>query len=208
VSETLYVIGTGGHAKVIASVALQRGLKPIFISQFQYENLNGESIHESYFLKFPPNGDNWSIICGIGSVGQMITREDLIRKYGKLNDRFTKLISSSAIVDSSVKIEAGVFIGPGAIINNQSKVEKHCIINSGAIVEHDCVIGENSHIASGARVLGGVNLGKNVFVGSGAVIRQGLQIASGVTIGASSFCNLSIHGANETWVGVPIKRLH
>ncbi len=206
--DTLYVIGSGGHARVIASVALQKGLRTIFISQIQDQNLNEDSVKESHFLQFPPVGANWGIICGIGSVGEMGAREEAIIKYIKINERFVSLISPSAIVDSSVKIEAGVFVGPGAIINNLSTIEKHCIINSGVIVEHDCVIGENCHVASGARVLGGVQLGRNVFIGSGAIIKQGLKIASGVTIGASSFCNISTMGANETWVGIPIKRLH
>lgn len=204
----IYIIGSGGHARVVARAVQENGQKPIFIvSGKEYAAAGLAWIAESDFIANPPYGDQWGIICGVGSIGSMLERDRILKRYESLSDRFVSVISPRSVVDASAILKRGVFVGHGAIIANDVSVGRHCLINTGAIVEHDCVIDVNCHIASGATVLGGVRLGRDVFVGASSVVMQGVAVADNVTIGASSFCNQNIGDSNTTWVGLPARCL-
>jgi sugar O-acyltransferase (sialic acid O-acetyltransferase NeuD family) len=204
----IYIIGSGGHARVVARAVQENRQKSIFIvSRREHAAAGLDWIAESDFIANPPFGDQWGIICGVGSIGSMLERDRVLKRYESLSERFVSVISQRAVVDSSAILNPGVFVGPGAVIANDVSVGRHCLINTGAIVEHDCFIDINCHIASGAIVLGGVRLGRDVFVGAGSVVMQGASVADNVTIGASSFCNQNIGNSNTTWVGLPARRL-
>jgi sugar O-acyltransferase (sialic acid O-acetyltransferase NeuD family) len=208
VSNTIYIIGSGGHARVVARAIEENHQNPIMIvSDLKGEAFGMDSITEAEFMANPPVGEKWGVICGVGSVGSMLERDRVLKRYDRFSRRFVSVISPRAMVDSSAILEPGIFVGPGAIVANNARIGEHCLINTGAIIEHDCVIGENCHVASGATVLGGVRLGRDVFVGAGTVIMQGVLVADSVVVGASSFCNHSIKNANETWIGAPARRL-
>lgn len=207
-SPVIYIIGSGGHARVVARVVESKGQKPILIvSDRERQVPSMDIITEADFMENPPVGDQWGVICGVGSTGSMVDRGRVLKRYDYFSNRFVSVISPRAMVDSSAVLEPGVFVGPGAIIANDVKVGPHCLINTGAIIEHDCVIAANCHVASGATVLGGVKLGRDVFVGAGAVIMQSVSVSDGVILGASSFCNRSIQTSNEILVGVPARRI-
>ena len=80
------------------------------------------------------------------------------------------------------------------------------IINSNATIEHDCVIEDYCHVAPGAVLAGDVFVGPSSSIGAGSTVKQGVKIGRNVTIGAGSVVLNDIPD-NETWVGVPAKKL-
>jgi sugar O-acyltransferase (sialic acid O-acetyltransferase NeuD family) len=202
----IYIIGAGGHAKVVARAATEGGLSPMFIDSTSNVSSDSNVIEEKKFLASPPTGLDWKLICGMGSTGSMSKRAEILARYYNLNDRFVTVISRSANVDPTAVLEPGVFVGPGGIIACNAIIRSHAIINSNVVIEHDSIVGENSHIATGAVVLGGVSISENVLVGANATVLQGVSVGTNSVIGAASLCLKNIPNDGGTWVGVPAKR--
>lgn len=197
---TLWIIGAGGHARVIAEVASASGFQIKFI-----DNTLQNALGEQGFLSLDIN-EIEHLICGVGSVSTMLPRSKILAKYTCFQAKFTNIIHPSAIIAPSAVLGGGVFVGPRVVINANAKINDHCIINSGAVVEHDCSLGVNCHIASGAVLAGGVSTDDNVMIGSGAVIIQNRVIAKNSVIGAGSVVIKDICESDLTWVGNPARK--
>lgn len=202
-NSTIYIIGSGGHANVVARTAQLHGLETIFIWSGIGNKPLGKFVAEEQFFSSIPTGDSWRLICGIGSVASMESRAAIIRKYAPFSHKFISLAHPAAIVDETAEIANGVFIGPGAIVANGSKIGKHAIINSGAIIEHNSEVGENTHVATGAVILGAAKVGFSTLIGASATVLQTKKIGSSNIVGAGSVCTKDIPDQSGTWVGAP-----
>lgn len=203
-TDKLLIIGSGGHARCIGEIAATIGYSCTYI------DLKGSSEHsvvsESEVLSNPGEYclGKYRIISGIGEVGDIGKRKRIIGEYeGLFGSWFITIISPSATVSSTVKIEPGVFVGPGAIINCGAQIERHAIINSGAIVEHDCQVGSYCHIAPGAVLSGGVVVGCETLIGAGAILIQQVNIAEQCLIAAGSVVCQNILTAKVMVAGTP-----
>jgi sugar O-acyltransferase (sialic acid O-acetyltransferase NeuD family) len=205
--SVIYIIGNGGHARVIARSAVLLGAAPIFISPPNDKNTAEESIPESVFFSSPPAGSSWGLICGVGSTSSMLARKHILTKYENFANQFVSVTHPTAIIDKTATISVGSFIGAGAVVANNATIGRHVIVNTSSIIEHDVTLGDNSHVASGATILGGVVIGDNVHVGASATVLQGVRIGSNVVIGASSLCIRNIPEASGTWIGIPAKKM-
>lgn len=203
----VYIIGSGGHARVVYRAILKLGQIPVFIWNGAGSEPIGDFIHEAELVSKGSKTDHWGLICGVGSVGVMDKRAAILKKYEHLAYKFITIIDPTAIVDETAEVARGVFIGPGAIIASSTKIGEHSIVNTGVIIEHDSIVGKNCHIASGAVVLGGVVIGDHVLVGGSATILQGKVIESKNVIGAGAVCLKDVSDSNGVWVGSPAKRL-
>jgi UDP-perosamine 4-acetyltransferase len=122
----------------------------------------------------------------IGSVKDNTKRCKLFNMAKEIGYKFPVIISPTATVEESVKIDEGTVVMPGCIVNIDSSIGKNCIINTGAIIEHDCKIGNHCHIAPGVHLSGEVEIDDLSFIGIGSTIIQGIKIGKNVTIGAGS----------------------
>ena len=79
-------------------------------------------------------------------------------------------IASSAIVDPTAKIAAGVSVGPLAVIGSNVSIGERSRISANCIIEKDSVIGADCRIDSGVVIRYGTIIGKRVVIQSGTVI--------------------------------------
>jgi sugar O-acyltransferase (sialic acid O-acetyltransferase NeuD family) len=172
-----YLVGAGGHAKVIADILIACGRPPAaFLDDApQHERILGVAVIKGLELPEPDSavivaiGDNW-------------TREQLARRY----TLFDIAIHPSASVSRDAEIGPGTVVMAGAVINPGSRIASHCIINTGATVDHDCLISDFAHIAPGATLGGGVQVGLGSMVGLGANVSHGRAIGEHTIVGAGS----------------------
>jgi sugar O-acyltransferase (sialic acid O-acetyltransferase NeuD family) len=172
-----YLIGAGGHAKVIADILIECGRPPAaFLDDAPQHNLIlGITVIKGLELPEPGSavivavGDNW-------------TREQLARRYTE----FDVAIHPSARVSRDAEIGPGTVVMAGAVINPGTRVASHCIINTGATVDHDCLISDFAHIAPGATLGGNVRVGVGSMVGLGANVVHGRVIGEHTIVGAGS----------------------
>lgn len=183
----LYVFGGGGHGKVVAEAALQRG--DVEVRGFLDDDAgkHGTRLFDRVIVG---DLDAWSrlesdAVLALG-VGSNRVRLDLLRRTAERAIALMTVVHPSATVSSGVSLGSGVYVGPRAVIHVDARIGSACIVNSGAVVEHDCSLADGVHVSPGAVLGGEVRLGVGVHVGLGAAVLPGVCIGAWTVIGAGS----------------------
>lgn len=199
--KDVIIIGTGGHAKVIADIVLCSG-----------DNLVGfltSDRDKTTFIDRPVLGTDadyakYTGCCFVIAIGDSRARERIASSM--TGAKWYTAIHPSAVVSSlGVHIGEGSAVMANAVINPFAKTGAHCIINTGAIVEHDNVIGDYAHISVGAKLAGTVHVGDHTWVGVGASVRNNISICDGCIIGAGAVVVKDI-ASPGIYVGVPAEK--
>jgi sugar O-acyltransferase (sialic acid O-acetyltransferase NeuD family) len=181
----LVIYGCGGHGKVVADIALARGLAvegfiddgaPAGGTVLGLPILGGAAWLETHRAEV-------SVALGIGE------NRARSRVYGlcvRLGMTPVTLIHPTAAVSASARVGAGVVVMAQAVINPDARVEDGVIINSGAIVEHDCDIGAFAHLSPNATLGGSVRIGALAHLGLGACVLPGKAIGEDAVVGAGA----------------------
>lgn len=200
----MLILGFGGHARAVADVALNCGIRQLI---FVDENArDGESFQGFPVQKACPLQPLKSWVC-LGASGDSIKRQTQIIDARNAGWPISVLIAKTATVGVGAIVSEGCFVGQHAHIGPMALVNEGCIINTGAIVEHDCIVGDYSHISVNATVAGRSRIGSSVFIGAGATVIDGVEICSNATIGAGSVVIADITQPGM-YAGAPAKRKH
>lgn len=172
----IYLIGAGGHAKVLADILEARNEKLVGYvdpkAAIWLEERGVPRISEEELAGLMPNHPELIIgFVGLDCVA-LAKRLKMIEDYTKKGSVFPSIIHPSAVVSPYATIAQGVQIFPNAVVNGYAVIEAGAVINSGAVVEHDAYIESGVHIAPRATVLGGAKVGSCTYIGSGAVVIQ------------------------------------
>ena len=203
----VFILGAGGHAKVIAEII-----------QLQGHTLSGflddsETLIGQELLGLPILGpianltrvDFDGLVIGIG---------DNKNRY-KIGGVFSEIEEAiwvearhpSAVVSPDAQIGFGTMIVAGSIINIHTRIGSHCIVNTGATIDHDCVIHDYAHIGPGVHLAGSVTVGKGAFIATGANVIPGCTIGEWSIVGSGATV-LSDVPPNTTVVGTPAQPLN
>lgn len=129
-------------------------------------------------------------------------RYHLNNRYEKLGFSFLTLISNSAKISKSAKIENGTIIQHGVNISSEANIGKFIKLNTACNIMHNVTIGDYSTIAPNAVLLGNVRIGKFCYIGANSTILPDIEICDNVTIGAGAVVTKSITKPG-TYMGVP-----
>lgn len=203
-TERVVLLGSGGHAAVLAEILRGAGVELVgFVAPDAAGSRLGDDvpwIGPDAALADVPAGV--LLVNGVGSTaagGRRAAAFDAGRAAGRA---FRSVIHPSAVVAASVRLGEGVQILAGAIVSSGVTLGDDVLVNSGAIVDHDGVVEAHAHIATGAALAGGVRVGAGTHVGLGARVIQGVAIGSGCTIGAGAVVLADVPDG-ATAVGVP-----
>jgi len=186
--DRLIILGTGGHASVVADLAASAGWRILgcigpeplaFSEEFcPYLGLN------EVLSRYAPSAVSLAI--GVGSVGDAGLRRSLFEAQRQRGFSMPALIHPSANVALTAKIGAGTQIMAGVAVNPFAEIGVNVIVNTNATVEHHVRIGDHAHVAPGATLCGSVTIGATAHIGAGAVVLQGLSIGDGTVVGAGA----------------------
>lgn len=201
----LLILGGGGHAKVVADVALaQKKYQSLIFVDDQYPQLTN-------VLGFPVMGALSQLADIVHkeqiteifiAIGNNKKRMELFGYAKSLGLTMANLIHPSAVVSQFAKLECGILVMPHAAINCAAHIGNAAIINTAAIIEHDCVIADGVHISPNAALAGKVRIGQCSWVGIGSCVKEQISIGQHVVVGAGSVVVKDIQD-NQTVVGVP-----
>ncbi len=204
-SQSFFILGAGGHAKVVVDVLLQRGQTHLHIFDDHPAKLNTtllgykvEGSQQDLLYAYSQNNTVQVII----AVGQNETRQSIYEVLLAHGIKFGNAIHPHVVIAPSVRLGQGLMIMAGVVINPDVTIADSVIVNTGAVVEHDCVIGAHSHIAPNATLCGDVRVGESTLIGAGAIILPGIKIGSSCTIGAGAVVTQDIPDG-KTAVGIP-----
>lgn len=197
-SQSLILIGGGGHCKSVIDVAECAGF------------------HIEGILDIPENVGKQ--VCGypvIGTddlIGKLVSRYLFMVTVGQIKDpslriklheqvinsggRLATIVSPTAHVSRFAELGEGSVVMHQAMVNAEAKVGRGCIINTFANIEHDVVIGDYCHISTGAMINGGCTIGNATFIGSQSVINNGIVIGSDIIVPSGCIVrkNISVQG--------------
>ena len=152
--------------------------------------------------------------------------EQVALKFAPRPVSFVPGIHSTAIVDSSVRLGAGVSIQPYAVIEADTIIGDHTVIGAGTYVGHETTIGDETTIYAHVTIRERTRIGSRVIIHGGAVIGADgfgfevvderytklpqigiVQIDNDVEIGANTTIDRARFG--RTWIqeGVKIDNL-
>jgi len=198
-AERLWILGGGGHAKVVISTARAAGFVDLAVADDAPDRLGTEllGVRVEATLQETLLRD----VSAVLAVGDNRARHDLA---SRAMCRFATIVHPSCVRDPSVGIGAGSVVFASTVLQPDTQLGPHAIVNTGASIDHDCVLGIAVHVAPGARLAGNVTLGAGVFVGIGAVIIPGRQVGAWTRIGAGAAV---VHDLppGVTAVGVPAR---
>lgn len=199
--QKVVIVGTGGHAKVVADTIRLEG-------KFDLVGFANEESNINEFLACPvrPSVEAFQVSHFIVAVGANHVRAKIFEDCLKRGLQAVSTIHPSAILAPSVVIEAGTLVAAGAILNPFAKVGSNSIINTGTVIEHDCMIGRHVHVAPGSKLAGNVSVGDCAFLGIGTIVIPQIMIGEFSTVGAGSVVIRDV-SPRTTVVGSPAKIL-
>ena len=202
-SDPVYIIGAGGHAKVVISALLANAVSCAGV--FDDDSLLwGKKILDIPIIGAIEELRDASSITAVNAIGNNSTRRTICERFRNVN--WLTVIHPHTWIHSSVKLGCGTVVFAGSVIQPDTIIRKHSIINTSASVDHDSVIGDFCHIAPGCHIAGGVEIGDEVFLGIGSAVIPCVSIVSNTIIGAGSTVikNIEVCGV---YVGTPARRI-
>ena len=210
----IIILGSGGHAQVIASEIIKS--KKYELLGFIDNNLKKKVILSykkkkykiiasfSEIKKFKNN--KIGFVCAIGDINERHKIvSNLNKKYSKLN--WLNVISDDSNIDESVNIGEGNMIISGATVNVNSLIGNHNIINTNSSVDHNCKIGSYINISPGVNIAGSVEIKDKSFIGMNSSIKEKIIVEKNVIIGANSYVNIKCQ-QNNKYYGLPLRKVN
>jgi methionyl-tRNA formyltransferase len=205
-TEPIFLIGAGGHGKVVLDALFLSGVRP---SQIRLRDdarmLQGLEVMdctvETPAMSGAMAGARFHL-----AIGRTEDRQRLFAQLTAMGAKPLTVTHPRAVVSPFATIGQGTFIAAQAVIAASARVGDSVIINHGAVVDHDCTVGSYTHIAPGATLGGAVQVGSGVMVGAGAAVLPGIVIGDNAVIGAGAVVTKNV-AAGETQTGVPARRV-
>jgi len=200
--KDVIIIGTGGHAKVLADIVLCAGdnLLGFLTSDTDKTEFVGYPIlgRDTDFAKF----ENCSFLIGIGNNA---VREQFVERMQGV-DWYTAIHPTAIIARIDTSIGEGSVIMANAMVCAGARIGRHCIINTAADADHDTVMEDFSHISALSILAGGARIGKRSFMGVNSCVRDKTSIGADCVIGAGSAVVKDITEPG-VYVGVPVRKI-
>ena len=200
--KNVIIIGTGGHAKVLADIVLCAG-----------DNLLGfltSDRDKSEFVGYPILGldtdyEKFSDCCFLIGIGNNAVREKFVERMQGV-EWYTAIHPSAVIARIDTSIGEGTVIMANAMVCAGARIGRHCIINTAADADHDPVMEDFSHISALSILAGGARIGKRSFMGVNSCVRDKTSIGDDCFIGAGSAVVKDINEPG-VYVGVPVRKI-
>lgn len=177
------LLGAGGHAKVVADVALAMGFRimgvcdPVLAREGVQRWQGIDVLGGDDFLSSLSPGEVL-LLNGVGYMPGIFVRAELFRRHSEAGFCFPPLIHPSAWVSSSAVLEDGALVMAGAIVQTDVRLGANSILNTRSCLDHDCLVGASVHVAPGVTVCGNVRIDDLAFIGAGATVIQGVRIGA------------------------------
>ena len=208
----LLILGAGGHAKVVAELALTSGaatrvafLDDRFTGRDGCPPLLGRPVIGPLAWSLQPYSQS-QFSAAVVAIGHAATRLHWIQQLQTAGYALPVLIHPTAWISPSAQIGPASVVFAQAVVQAQVNMGIGAILNTSCSVDHDSQLAEGVHICPGARLAGEVQVGPRTCIGIGASVIQQVAIGSDVTVGAGAavLCDLP---AGVTAVGVPARIL-
>lgn len=205
VVKPIVVLGSGGHARVVADVcrAAGREVRGFLDPRASPGDIVGQLrvLGDDELLDDADFVAEHEFLIGIGDQQKRRKVASMVREKG---GTLATVIHPSSVVAPDVRIGAGTVLVAGSIINTGAVLGECVIINTGATVDHDNILKDGVQLCPGVHLAGNVSCGEDAFFGTGAVVIPGREIGARAVIGAGAVVTSDIP-EDVAAVGCPAK---
>lgn len=200
VNRELWIVGAGGHAKVVADAAIAAGwlIGGVYDPNMRRGELSGVTVVDTV-----PNQVGLQFVV---AVGDNSVRKLEFERFVSLGFSPVAIIHPSACISGSASVAAGTVVMARAVLQADCAVAENCIINTAAVVEHDCTVSAHSHVGPGSVLCGGVVAKEGAFIGAGATIIPDQEVGEWAVVAAGATV-ISKVVKRTTVVGTPAQML-
>lgn len=205
--KKLFIVGQGGHSKVVTDIVKAQGDYEIigYLDDYYKEmKKGGELIYAP--ISFSSCFSKDQLIYFVIAIGNNMVRKRITETLRLPYSKYATIIHPTAVISSSSIIGKGSVVMPYSVVNANSKIGEHVIINTGAIVEHDNLIGDFVHLSPSVTLTGTVHIEEGTHLGAGSTVIPGRVIGSWTTVGAGATVVCDI-GNGDTVIGTPAKSI-
>lgn len=167
-SQSLLILGAGGHGRVVAELARVCGFPDIAFADDQASDAVGTLAD---LPSLAPHHDAVAV-----SIGDLPFRRSLFDRLESLSVPVPVLVHPAAFVSPSARIAPGALVLPGAIVHANAVVGMGAIISVGAVIDHDAVVGPCAHVDAGAVVAARASVPPLTKIPAGTCVRPGAPI--------------------------------
>ena len=183
----LWVIGSGGHAKVVIDAARASGRFEIAGLLDDDERHRGTTVLGVLVL----GAVDAETITTLGAEHAVIAiGANAVR--ARIAARLNGLVSWASVVHPTASIAPDASVGPGSVVMAGAIVQPDCVIgahvilNTAASVDHDGTLGDYCHVGPGSHLAGNVRVGEGALLGVGTSVIPGCVIGAWSTVGAGA----------------------
>ncbi len=199
----LWVLGAGGHGRVVADAATetQRWQTVLF-----YDDAVAAGSHVGPWLVA---GNSATFFAGSADgVDRIVAIGDNRLRHGAMalcsGRPLAVVVHPAASVSRTALLGAGTFVAAGAVVCTGAEVGPGSIVNTCASVDHDCRLGAAVHVSPGAHLGGGVVVGDRSWIGLGAAVRHLACVGADAVVGAGAVVAAPVPD-NSVVAGVPAR---
>lgn len=186
-TDIFYLIGAGGHARVVCDALLTSNM----LNSFKLAWVDDDQARDgddclNQIISAPFDRTRLAGMHFHVAIGNNATRQRQIDMGQTCGGILHTILHPKASISSFSLIRAGSFLAAQSVVAANASLGYGVIVNHGAVIDHDCIVSDACHIAPNATLAGGVHLGKRVLVGAGANILPGVTIGDDAVIGAGA----------------------
>ena len=194
-NKKLYVLGGGGHAKVVIDSLVKNG--SVVSGVIDPRLKVGDQLLDILVV----GGDELMsqldpqltlLANGVGATANSRTNRKLYDLWSAHGFSFATVVHPTAIIANEVRLALGCQIMAGTVLQPHVTIGKCTVINTAASVDHDCEIGDYCFIAPMVNLCGGAKVGEGSFIGAGAVLLPGVKVGKNVLIAAGAVVNADV----------------
>jgi sugar O-acyltransferase (sialic acid O-acetyltransferase NeuD family) len=120
------------------------------------------------------------------TIGECVTRAELIRKLEARGARFITIIHPTAYVAANATVGDGCIVGPFCAIGSDVRVGDHVLLTSYSSLAHDSVSHSFVVLSPYSAANGGAILEEGVFLGTHAVVNPLIRIGAWSKVASGS----------------------
>lgn len=194
-AKAVYMLGAGGHGRVVLDVLLSSGVNVVGVLDPDLkvgDQVFGVPVLGTDDFLDPVTPTNVLLVNGLGANPWVRSRKSLFENMKARGFLFDAVRHPSAVIGGECILGDGSQIMAGAVLQNRVSIDENAVINTCASIDHDCALGAHAFVSPGVVLCGDVKVAESAFIGAGAVILPGIQIGANAVVGAGAVVTKSV----------------